>query len=119
MGNNGERTRLEVVLAFNAGRIMLPSIMKESWIAKKFYCFLENNIIIALLSLTVLQSWGSTELSWTVLSQGSLHGYIHTVAVGLGSSRLIHSHLRLLCWEDLKAGAAGGPLFKSSFDSSR
>ena len=103
MGNSGMRTRLEVVLAFNAGRIMVPSIMKETWVAKKFIVFLENNIIIVLLSLTVSQSWGSAELSWTVISQGSWHGYSHTVAVGLGSSRLIHSRLHLLCWEDLKA----------------
>lgn len=39
MGNNGKRTRLEVVLAFNAGRIMLPSTMKETWVAKKLIVF--------------------------------------------------------------------------------
>lgn len=44
-------------LAFQCWKDNAAIDLKETWVAKKFIVF-ENNIIIALLSLTVSQSWG-------------------------------------------------------------
>lgn len=100
MGNKGMRTRLEIAFPFSAGRIMLPSMMEESWVAKKFCCFFKQNQNYLIVSDS---PGGSSGLSWTVVSQGPFRGYSQTVAVGLGLSSLTRSHLHQMGWEHLAA----------------